>query len=236
MGEVSKVVLVGLDGAEWRVLWPLLESGRMPRLQGLINNGDIDPFVLAFSGTVVLNDGVTTRGIVWTTTNFTDWTAYDFQPLVGFGSSVAGGGGGGGAGGDGGDGGTVEFGSSCAVGDDPLRYGVATKWQFTYQGELRLVTNVRDLALGLPADAQLTTIKSIFGPPDCNSNGLLGTYVFSEARDSRGTPEPHAAVLFAQPQRPIPAVSQWGMVAMMMLVLTAGTLVFIRRRASRVVA
>ena len=47
---------------------------------------------------------------------------------------------------------------------------------------------------------------------------------------SRDAPLPHAAVLTAQPQQAIPAVSAWGMVAMTLLVLTAGTVVLSRRR------
>lgn len=35
----KKVLLIGWDAADWRVIHPLLEAGKMPALQGLIERG-----------------------------------------------------------------------------------------------------------------------------------------------------------------------------------------------------
>ncbi|MBN2093134.1 alkaline phosphatase family protein, partial [candidate division KSB1 bacterium] len=34
-----KVLLIGWDGADWKIINPLLDSGRMPALESLVNNG-----------------------------------------------------------------------------------------------------------------------------------------------------------------------------------------------------
>ena len=41
MGErlAKRVLLLGWDGADWKIIQPLLESGQMPHLERLINEG-----------------------------------------------------------------------------------------------------------------------------------------------------------------------------------------------------
>jgi hypothetical protein len=187
---------------------------------------------LCLAGTVLLNDGVTAVGMLWTTENLTGWITTAFPPLAGYANSLAGGGGGGGAGGDGGEGGTVDFGSSYTEGSDPLTTGRATMWHadlFAVELDLTGKTDLNDLVTGAPDGAQLTTVLGLEAVHDCNANCLLGTYVLPQppARDML----PHAGVLIAQPREAIPAVSTWGMVAMTLLFLTAGTVVHMRRRA-----
>ena len=35
----KKVLLIGWDAADWKIITPLLDSGHMPTLEGLINQG-----------------------------------------------------------------------------------------------------------------------------------------------------------------------------------------------------
>src|SRR5205814_9760403 len=39
---MSRVILIAWDGADWRILDPLLEEGALPNLQGLIDRGQKD--------------------------------------------------------------------------------------------------------------------------------------------------------------------------------------------------
>ena len=181
---------------------------------------------MCWAGTVLLNDGVTMLGMLWTTENLTDWTATTFPPLEGFDSSAA-------FDTDEPANGTVRVTGSSFFGEgsDPLIDGGPTMWHadlFTVELDLTGTTDLNDVVTGAPDGAQLTTVLGLEAVPDCNANCLLSTYVFAQPRVSRDT-LPHAAVLFAQQQEAIPAVSTWGMVAMALLVLTAGTLVYMRR-------
>jgi hypothetical protein len=224
----------GLQGGNFVRYTPLLPDGAV---EGAVNavgfvhvSPDLD--MLWLTGTVALTSG-NTIGMVWMTENLTDWTTTARPPLAGYANSLAGGGGGGGAGGDGGEGGTVDFGSSYTEGSDPLTSGRATMWYtdlFAVEHDLKSKTDLNNLVSGVPGGAQLTTVSGLEAAEDCNANCLLGTYVFTQPRASRDT-LPHAAVLFSQPREAIPAVSAWGMVAMTLLVLTVGTVVYMRRRA-----
>lgn len=37
--KTKKVLLIGWDAADWKIITPLLEAGEMPALEGLINDG-----------------------------------------------------------------------------------------------------------------------------------------------------------------------------------------------------
>ena len=39
MEKAKKCILVGWDGADWLIAKPLLEAGRLPQLQAMIDNG-----------------------------------------------------------------------------------------------------------------------------------------------------------------------------------------------------
>ncbi len=39
---MSRVILIAWDGADWRILDPLLEQGALPNLQALIDRGQKD--------------------------------------------------------------------------------------------------------------------------------------------------------------------------------------------------
>ena len=39
---MSRVILIAWDGADWRILDPLLEQGALPNLQALIERGQTD--------------------------------------------------------------------------------------------------------------------------------------------------------------------------------------------------
>ena len=95
------------------------------------------------------------------------------------------------------------------------------------------------LAPGLPSGGVLT-YADIHRPIRTGEWGGLGGVsdgdiwfygiIFVAPSSRAATPLPHAAVLTAQPQRAIPAASDWGLAAMTLLVLTAGTLILARRR------
>ena len=57
-GPAERLILVGIDGASWEILRPLLESGRMPRLAGLIESG---------TSSILWSEEPTVTPAVWTT-------------------------------------------------------------------------------------------------------------------------------------------------------------------------
>jgi hypothetical protein len=203
----------------------LLPDGANGGLAGMVVT-DVQTNSLMAVGAVTLNSGKEI-GIVWTNPCELCTTTI-LPPLAGYPSSTAN---------------TLNgphnadrfaSGASFPTGEDPLTSGRATMWHANFVGDevyLTDTTDLNDLVSGLPDAAQLTTVLGLEGVEDCNANCLLGTYVFSQPGRSRDI-LPHAKVLFAQP-RAIPAVSEWGMVAMTLLVLAAGTIVFMRRRQER---
>ncbi len=195
------------------------------------------PISASVSGTVVLTDG-STRGVVWTTDDLQNWDSAVLSPLPGFGSST-------------GTltkatarGGTPPYsicygfaGSSFPAGGNPLA-GVATLWTSDYEPApdgtgWDYFTDMNDLVDGLPTGAILRAGIS------CSSGltvqprftfSAVYTLAGGGAHARSAPPFPHAAALVPIPQADIPAVSQWGLVAMTLLVLTAGTVVCARRR------
>jgi hypothetical protein len=171
----------------------------------------------------------TTRGMLWLTDDLSTWETCDLSPLAEFGSSNS-----------------LSFGSivpdmfvllsgaSYPTGGDPLTSGRATLWTVDLSGDTPGVTNVidvNDLTVGLPPGCTATKIATGYfdADPVVGMPPLLVVFACPGGRAARDT-LPHAAVLFAQPQQAIPAVTTWGMVAMTLLVLTAATLVYTRRR------
>ena len=35
----NKIILIGIDGATWKVIWPLIHEGKLPHIAGLIKDG-----------------------------------------------------------------------------------------------------------------------------------------------------------------------------------------------------
>ncbi len=212
------------------------------------------PASVGVSGTVVLTDG-SMRGVVWTTTDMANWSTAVLPPLPGFGSStgilaqatVSGGT----------PPYTVSFsvaGSSFPTGENPRTSGIATLWSACSDGICDCVLapyysvpcstlDANDLVDGLPDGAVLSTANPFVGPVGSPTLGAIQVSIGPAKSppfetftlpggDSSGPippPLPHAVLLTPVPQADIPAVSAWGLAVMALLVLTAGTVLQVRR-------
>ena len=141
-----------------------------------------------------------------------------------------------------GDEGWICSGSSFfGEGSDPFM-GRATLWRVGFYDIPAVVEGIVDLtdlagddlpggeSLVLHTASRIRTHSGTELPLDFCQGYVCAYSHLPAGGASRDAPLPHAAVLTAQPQQNIPAVSAWGMAAMTLLVLTAGTLVLARRR------
>src|SRR6266508_4279174 len=75
---MPRVLLIGWDGADWRILDPLLERRELPNLQGLIAEGVL-PKGRPFTHPAGLEQDLTNAGMPWQI-NGMSWTTYRNRP------------------------------------------------------------------------------------------------------------------------------------------------------------
>jgi predicted AlkP superfamily pyrophosphatase or phosphodiesterase len=56
--ETNKVLLLGVDGATWDIIDPLIESGKLPNIKSLVESGS--------HGTLVMTEGIIFSPVIWT--------------------------------------------------------------------------------------------------------------------------------------------------------------------------
>ncbi len=189
-------------------------------------------YVFSLGGTIELSDG-TMRGIRYATTDFTSWNRLVLPPLPGFSHStvtkVTD------------NNGNIVWGTSYNMG--VREDGQSTLWYVSSNGaSVRSTVNVQKLVRGFPAGARMATgfpPDHLIGSDDIFLDGVLhlvGAVYDAPAAGGNalsataGTSMPHAYSFEELPyvDPTIPAVSEWGMVVMVLLLMCAGMIAIAR--------
>jgi hypothetical protein len=204
--------------------FPTANEDYQPRLGFVDHSAFVDK--LYVFGTVEMVNG-TTRGVAWRTVDFIDEAWLILPPLAGYDNSIA-------------TGGAaildldslMVWGSFVPMGGNPLTDGYATQWTLD-ASTLALTsgpTDMNTIVAGIPSGCHATSFADISRDVDAFFNSFIAVYVCPSAAAARGTPQPHAAIAVAEPAVEAPVVSTLGVAVMVVLMLSAGTIVVLRRR------
>lgn len=182
-----------------------------------------------FSGYGITAAG-TTVGMLWTCeAGLGNCMATVLPPLGGFANSTAGSGG-------------AFPGALRTMHDVPMGVsfneapridGRATVWTLDFvdiANDVDAITDLNNLITPPVPGAVVFATTSERVPPGAPASHTFAACYRTDARDGRGTPSPHAAVMTVQEVQTIPAASEWGLGVLTLLMLTAGTIALRRLR------